>query len=77
MWRALCLQVELDHPDHEAFPELESLPFKDCVLEPGQMLYVPPGWWHYVKAPKRIRDELSIPPDENVTSAPRQRAANS
>ena len=22
----------------------------DCVLEPGQMLFIPPGWWHYVKS---------------------------
>jgi len=44
------LQVDLDRPDHTAFPELASLPYADCVLEPGQMLYVPPRWWHYVKA---------------------------
>lgn len=22
----------------------------DCVLEAGQMLFIPPGWWHYVKS---------------------------
>ncbi|GMH45962.1 hypothetical protein BSKO_13926 [Bryopsis sp. KO-2023] len=22
----------------------------DCILAPGQMLYIPPKWWHYVKA---------------------------
>lgn len=26
-------------------------PFQpDCVLEPGQMLFIPPGWWHYVRS---------------------------
>ena len=25
-------------------------PFWDCTLRPGHMLYIPPGWWHYVKA---------------------------
>ena len=49
-WRRIILQVDLDRPDHEAFPEFASLPFAECVLEPGQMLYVPPLWWHYVKA---------------------------
>ena len=44
------MQVDLDRPDDDAFPALASLPFTDCVLEPGQMLYVPPTWWHYVKA---------------------------
>ncbi len=22
----------------------------DCVLEAGQMLFIPAGWWHYVKS---------------------------
>ena len=44
------LQVDLDRPDCGAFPEFATLPFVECVLEPGQMLYVPPQWWHYVKA---------------------------
>ena len=43
-------QVDLDQPDNMAFPEFAALPFCECVLEPGQMLYVPPRWWHYVKA---------------------------
>jgi lysine-specific demethylase 8 len=43
------VQVDLDRPNHEAFPQFASLPFAECVLEPGQMLYVPPLWWHYVK----------------------------
>ncbi len=27
-----------------------SEPFWDGMLQPGQMLYIPPGWWHNVKA---------------------------
>ncbi len=27
-----------------------SEPFWDGMLQPGQMLYIPTGWWHYVKA---------------------------
>ena len=57
LWLLQCLtcespyvEVDLDRPDQDAFPELASLAFTDCVLEPGQMLYVPPKWWHYVKA---------------------------
>ncbi|GAB4821348.1 hypothetical protein N2152v2_008394 [Parachlorella kessleri] len=43
-------QVDLDSPDPRRFPAFASAPFRDCVLAPGQMLYLPPGWWHYVKA---------------------------
>ncbi len=31
-------------------PELAALPLYDVVLEPGQMLFVPVGWWHQVTA---------------------------
>ncbi|EHA54710.1 JmjC domain-containing protein 5 [Pyricularia oryzae 70-15] len=26
-----------------------SIPFLDCILEPGDTLYIPVGWWHYVR----------------------------
>ncbi|KAL1847840.1 hypothetical protein VTK73DRAFT_10250 [Phialemonium thermophilum] len=29
--------------------EFASLPFLDCILEPGDTLYIPIGWWHYVR----------------------------
>lgn len=44
-------QIDLDSPDvSAAYPDIAELRFTDCVLEPGQMLYIPPKWWHYVKA---------------------------
>lgn len=42
--------VDLDAPDHEAFPLFTSVPFLECVLESGDALYIPPLWWHYVKS---------------------------
>ncbi|ORY65293.1 uncharacterized protein BCR38DRAFT_457487 [Pseudomassariella vexata] len=30
----------------QAFKEV---PFVDCILEPGDTLYIPNGWWHYVR----------------------------
>ncbi len=43
-------QVEVDDPDFEAHPDFANLVATECILQPGQMLFVPPGWWHYVKA---------------------------
>ena len=33
-----------------AFPLFGRAPYVDCVLEPGDTLYVPPKWWHYVQS---------------------------
>ncbi|KAK9845504.1 hypothetical protein WJX81_008092 [Elliptochloris bilobata] len=44
-------QVDLDAPGAaQRWPGLAQAPLVDCLLRPGQMLYVPPGWWHYVRA---------------------------
>ena len=46
----ICLQVDLDNIDFTEFPKVENLDFFDCVLEEGEMLYIPPKWWHYVRS---------------------------
>ncbi|KAJ4972314.1 hypothetical protein NE237_005413 [Protea cynaroides] len=43
-------QVELDDLDEKQFPKAVDLDFMDCVLEEGEMLYIPPKWWHYVRS---------------------------
>jgi ribosomal protein L16 Arg81 hydroxylase len=43
-------QVDLNNPDNEQWPEAQDLKFVDCILEEGQMLYIPPKWWHYVQS---------------------------
>ncbi|BDA45517.1 Lysine-specific demethylase 8 [Coccomyxa sp. Obi] len=43
-------QVDLDAPDLARFPGFEGLPFLDTTLLEGQMLYIPPKWWHYVRS---------------------------
>jgi hypothetical protein len=30
--------------------EFAALPYHDCILEPGDTLYIPVGWWHYVRS---------------------------
>jgi len=29
---------------------LRDIPYVDCILEPGDTLYIPVGWWHYVRS---------------------------
>jgi len=34
--------------DHERYPELHNVPLLDCILHPGELLFLPIGCWHYV-----------------------------
>ena len=44
-------RVDLDEPGGEGeFPGFAAAPFEDVVLGAGDMLYIPPLHWHYVKA---------------------------
>jgi hypothetical protein len=42
--------VNVACPDLTVHPAFAGAPFLDTVLGPGEMLYIPPGWWHYVEA---------------------------
>jgi Cupin-like domain len=34
----------------ETFPLFREAKFVDCILEEGECLYIPVGWWHYVRS---------------------------
>ena len=43
--------VNVDEPDVRGLhPLYKNLEFKECFLEPGDMLYLPPKWWHFVRS---------------------------
>lgn len=65
--RSWFSQVYPDRPDFDAFPNLhEALQHKsEVILNPGEVLYIPAGWWHEVTA---LGDELG---DEMVCSVNR------
>jgi len=42
--------VDLSRVDPAAFPEMAEVPVLDCVLHPGQLLFLPIGCWHHVEA---------------------------
>lgn len=37
-------------PDFEAFPLARQAALVECIVQPGDMLYVPAGWFHQVRA---------------------------
>ena len=48
--RAVYSKVYPDNPDLKAFPKFKSaMPYRvDITLQPGDMLFIPAGWWHEV-----------------------------
>lgn len=61
-------------PDFERFPLARQATMVECVVQPGDMLYVPAGWYHQVRAltfslssnrwaravPFALRDDTSV-----------------
>ena len=43
-------QVDVEEPDYERFPLLRQAPYVECILRPGDLLYIPPKHWHYVRS---------------------------
>lgn len=43
-------QVDLHNPDAAAFPLFAGARFADALLGPGDALFIPRGWWHFVQA---------------------------
>ncbi|XP_016078214.1 PREDICTED: lysine-specific demethylase 8 isoform X2 [Miniopterus natalensis] len=43
-------QVDVENPDLEKFPKFAEAPFLSCILSPGELLFIPVKYWHYVRA---------------------------
>lgn len=41
--------VDLENPDYEKYPLFKNVRVIETVLEPGEAIFVPVGWWHQVK----------------------------
>jgi len=48
-------QVDPEHPDLRRYPRFARCPVWTGDLEPGDALYIPRGWWHFIAA-----DDVSI-----------------
>ncbi|XP_041134284.1 lysine-specific demethylase 8 [Polyodon spathula] len=43
-------QVEVENPDLQRFPDFAKAQFQECVLHPGEVLFIPVKYWHYVRS---------------------------
>ncbi|MGE6396745.1 cupin-like domain-containing protein [Chryseobacterium scophthalmum] len=41
--------VNLQEADYEKYPALKRLKGYEAVIKPGETLYIPSGWWHYIQ----------------------------
>jgi len=42
--------VDLERPDYAKFPLFRKATQLKVLLEPGQILFIPVGWWHHVRS---------------------------
>ena len=43
-------QADVRNIDPRRFPDMVNVPIAECILAPGEMLFLPVGCWHYVEA---------------------------
>ncbi|OQS06560.1 hypothetical protein THRCLA_01401 [Thraustotheca clavata] len=43
-------QVQVEAVDHETFPLFSTATYMEATLHPGDMLYLPPKYWHFVQS---------------------------
>ncbi|XP_067003136.1 bifunctional peptidase and arginyl-hydroxylase JMJD5 [Anabrus simplex] len=43
-------RVDPEQPDYSSFPEFKKAQGWECCLNPGEILFIPPRWWHYVRS---------------------------
>ncbi|RKO92611.1 hypothetical protein BDK51DRAFT_31422, partial [Blyttiomyces helicus] len=43
-------QVDVESPDLAEFPLFATATYLECVVEPGDLLFISVGWWHYVRS---------------------------
>ncbi|NP_001187323.1 lysine-specific demethylase 8 [Ictalurus punctatus] len=43
-------RVDVENPDVVQFPDFLNASYQECVLEPGDVLFIPKQHWHYVRS---------------------------
>jgi hypothetical protein len=42
-------RVDLENPDYEKYPLFKDVHIIETIVNPGEIIFVPVGWWHQVK----------------------------
>ncbi|MCT7957751.1 cupin-like domain-containing protein [Laspinema palackyanum] len=42
--------IDLENPNFERYPQLKKLDIIELIIEPGDVLFLPVGWWHQVRS---------------------------
>ena len=45
--------INAEKVDAEQFPLFAEAAYEECVLSAGEMLYIPPKFWHHVRSLER------------------------
>src|SRR5919202_2271691 len=43
-------KVDCENPDYNKYPLFKNVNIIETVLEPGELMFIPVGWWHQVKS---------------------------
>ncbi len=43
-------QIDVENADLDKYPLFKDIPYWENVLKPGQMIYIPPKQWHYIRS---------------------------
>ncbi|WP_299554880.1 cupin-like domain-containing protein [Seonamhaeicola sp.] len=47
---AVSSEVDVNNFNEESYPNFKDVEFLSVVLKPGDVLFIPKKWWHYVKS---------------------------
>lgn len=50
IYGAVASEVDINNFNESKFPKFKNNAFKSVILEPGDVLFLPQKWWHYVQA---------------------------
>lgn len=53
-------QINVDNPDFEKFPNFQKARYSECIIEAGEILFIPVFWWHQVYSLENPNNELNI-----------------